>query len=146
MKKKKPIQWFKWIKERRLIKLCIAWAGLLTIISLLLYFFYLFYNKVFLYAPSYTVWLCFSDSIVQDDTRALASIDEISLHTNISVTVLIIFHTFECLLIHALIMLTYDIKDYFNMKAELISVFVVWFLTSFLSIGLFINLDNDPHS
>ena len=55
--KKKPINWFKYIKERSLIKVCLGVTLVLAIITFGLYLGYQFgYNMdFFIYTPSYNV-------------------------------------------------------------------------------------------
>lgn len=59
LKKRKPIKWFKWIKEASLIKVTIFYVVTFTLLSLLLFIIYLNNSKVLIYIPSYTVQACY---------------------------------------------------------------------------------------
>ena len=141
--RRKPTEWFNWIKEQRMIKICFVWVAILTVISIMLYILYLFNKDAFLYAPSYTVSACYMKSLGEhiDDPLVM---DKISVHTNISLTFLIIMHAVECVLFIVCIHQLRNIKDDFNIKNELCLVFTVWLTGSQASIAVF--LYASPHN
>ncbi len=136
--KKKPQKWFTWIKEGRLIKICLIWTLITVIITVGLFFGYLQENRVFIYIPSYTVWICYMKDLTQSYYYDPHVIDSVNQHTNISVACLLIVNFTECMIFVICMYKLKNIKDDFNIRSELSIVFLIWFITSFLTIGFFI--------
>jgi hypothetical protein len=65
-------------------------------------------------------------------------IDSVNQHTNISVACLLIVNFTECMIFVICMYKLKNIKDDFNIRSELSIVFLIWFITSFLTIGFFI--------
>jgi hypothetical protein len=69
---KKPNNWFKYIKERVLIKLTLILTGILAGITTVLFLIYSFGDKsdlkVFMYTPSYNVQICYINTDNNSDS------------------------------------------------------------------------------
>lgn len=87
-------------------------------------------EKVFLYMPSYDIQACYTT--FPNDLRS------IELHSNISVTMILVIHAIECFLFILCIHKLRNIKDDFNIRDELFAVGGVWFFTSYLATAFFI--------
>ena len=132
-KQKKPVGWFKYIKERTLIRINLAIAAILALVTIALYLGYaLGDSQVFLYLPAYNVQVCYSSS---------TDLHGITLHSNISVTLIMLVHTLQCLLLLYSIHKLRHIKDDFSIKRELFGVLATWFLTSYLATSVFVYSD-----
>jgi len=132
-RKKKPVQWFKIIKERTLIRANLALALVLSIVTIGLFLgYWLGNNEVFLYLPSYNVQVCYAAS---------DNWESISLHTNISCTLIMLVHSLQSVGFLACIHKLRHIKDEFNIRHELYAVLGVWFATSYLATSVFVYTD-----
>eukprot|EP00347_Sterkiella_histriomuscorum_P008081 403346444 len=135
------MNWFKYIKEGTLIKLCLLIIAILTLITVGLYLGYQFGGRnasIFIYTPSYNVQACYVEVSMSDDEKLLS----IQQHGNISLIYIFFWHFIECMGLLICIQVLRNIKDDFNIRLELYLVFGVWFITSYITTAIYLFSDN----
>ncbi|CDW79629.1 protein kinase domain containing protein [Stylonychia lemnae] len=136
----KPKKWIKWISEVYLIRITLLWSAILIIFTLGIYFLKYANDKVIVFAPSYNVSICYQKTMNDDIQGSL--LDNVVLHSNISVTIIMLFNFFECLFFMVALNFIKNIKHEFSIQGEIVLVLIVWFLGSFITLGIFIFKSN----
>ena len=137
--KRKPESWFKWIMEPCMLKVSAILLGFLLIISIIIFVTFTIYDddkkmNLLEYIPSYTVYMCF-----MTNTCGEPSVMTVDNHVNSTLLWLIILNFLGNIFFVTCIYKLRNIKSEFNIRLELFCTFLVWFFTTQLTIGLFIN-------